>query len=146
VPEGGSRKSKSSKKSKKRSKTSKSPRNDRDGDSASSPRDSTSTFEPLGSPQSPQQTGPMKKLDEIAGDLKNKWLPLCNEFIAAPPTDAKKREEEHRRLSESLLQQILLKLDGVETEGIAEVRTKRKALVTEVQNLLKTLDATKSSK
>jgi hypothetical protein len=146
VPEGGSRKSKSSKKGKKRSKTSKSPRNDRDADSTTSPRDSNSTFEPMGSPQSPQQTGPMEKLDEIAGDLKNKWLPLCNDYIADPPTDIKKREEEHRRLSESLLQHIILKLDGVETEGIAEVRTRRKALVTEVQNLLKTLDVTKASK
>ena len=118
-------------------------------DSASSPRDSNSTFDPSRSPQSPAPastaTGPMKKLEELAAELNNKWLPLCNEYILHPPADAKKREEEHRRLSESLLQQILLKLDGVETEGIAEVRSRRKDLVRETQTLLKTLDTTKNA-
>lgn len=117
-----------------------------DGESASSPRDSTSTFDPPRSPEpsaAAANSGPMKKLDDIALQFTTKWLPLCDKYVAAPPSDAKKREEEHRRLSESILQQILLKLDAVETDGINEVRTKRKELVKTVQETLRALDAAK---
>ncbi|KAG9252941.1 BAG domain-containing protein [Emericellopsis atlantica] len=117
-----------------------------DGESASSPRDSNSTF---GSPRSPPAGGPgtesLRKLDELATEFRTKWLPLCVQYTASTPKDAKKREEEHRRISESVLQHILLKLDGVETDGIDEVRTRRKALVREVQEVLKGIDAAKAS-
>ncbi|KFA76518.1 hypothetical protein S40288_01578 [Stachybotrys chartarum IBT 40288] len=109
-----------------------------DSDLASSPRDSNSTLNPPKSP--PAASGPMKKLDTLAGALANEWLPRCDAYIASPPSDPKKSEEEHRKLSESLLQQILLKLDEVDTEGIVEVRARRKELVTQVQALLKKLD------
>jgi hypothetical protein len=135
-------------KSSRRRKNKKSKKTDKDdgADSASSPRDSTSTFDPSRSPQSPTPAdAKMQKLDELAAELNTKWLPLCKEYIANPPADPKKREEEHRRLSESLLQQILLKLDGVEPEGIVEVRARRKELVKDTQTILKTLDVTKNS-
>lgn len=84
--------------------------------------------------------GPLRKLDELRSEFNDKWLPMCKQFIASPPADPKKKEEEHRRLSESILAQILLKLDGVETEGIAEVRARRKEQVKEAQATLKELD------
>lgn len=112
------------------------------GDSASSPRDSTSNVE-ASSPT--PGTGPMKKLDELSDEFTKNWLPLCDNFIASPPSDPKKREDEHRKYSESLLQIVLLKLDAVDTEGIAEVRARRKALVKKVQETLKALDAAKAS-
>ncbi|TWU77778.1 hypothetical protein ED733_008700 [Metarhizium rileyi] len=113
-----------------------------DGDSTSSPRDSTSNVE-ASSPT--PGAGPMKKLDELSNELTQNWLPLCDKFIASPPDDAKKREDEHRKYSESLLQIILLKLDEVDTEGIAEVRARRKELVKKVQETLRALDAAKAS-
>jgi hypothetical protein len=82
----------------------------------------------------------MAKLDELRAEFTGKWLPLSRQFIAAPPADPKKKEEEHRKLSESVLQQILLKLDGVETDGNPEIRARRKEQVKEAQALLKELD------
>ncbi|KAI5458493.1 BAG domain-containing protein [Mariannaea sp. PMI_226] len=113
---------------------------------SSSPRTSTST---LASPKSPVDpstlTGPMKVLYDLGTEFTTKWLPLCEQYIAAPPSEAKKREEEHRKLSETIMQQIVLKLDSVESEGIAEVRARRKELVKHVQDTLKRLDAAKDS-
>ncbi|KAH6889691.1 BAG domain-containing protein [Thelonectria olida] len=111
---------------------------------SSSPRTSTST---LASPKSPVDpstlTGPMKVLHELASEFNTKWLPLCDQYCASTPPDSKKREEEHRKLSETVMQQIILKLDGVDSEGIPEVRTRRKELVQHVQATLKRMDIAK---
>ena len=69
---------------------------------------------------------------------------MCAQFVLEPPSDKKKLEDEHRKISESVMQHILLKLDGVETDGIAEIRTRRKELVKEVQEALKKIDAVKA--
>lgn len=114
-----------------------------DGDSTTSPRDSASNLDP----QSPAGAGSeaLKKLDELSADFRNNWQPLCAKFISAPPSDDKKREDEHRRLSESVMQHILLKLDGVETDGIPEIRSRRKELVKQVQEVLRGLDGVKAA-
>lgn len=118
---------------------------------ASSPRDSASTFEPPKSPPPPQFTlsgatsGPLKQLDDITNEFVTKWLPLCDNYLLDPPTDPKKRDDEHRKISETIMQQILLKLDCVESEGIAEVRPRRKALIQHVQDTLKKLDVVRDS-
>lgn len=122
-----------------------------DGDSLSgSPRDSASTFDHPRSPPAPPTSsgatsGPMKVLDDLAVEYQIKWLPLCSDYIASPPSDPKKREEDHRRLSESIMMHIMLKLDGVEAEGMPEVRARRKELVKQVQKTLKDLDVAKES-
>lgn len=117
-----------------------------ESDIASSARDSASNLEAPNSPSSVASSGPMKVLDELRNEFKTKWAPLGLEYISSPPEDEKKRVDEHRKLSESIMQHILLKLDGVETEGIPEVRTRRKELVRQVQDLLKELDVAKGSK
>lgn len=109
-----------------------------DGDSASSPRDDATSPRP---PLPPAASAALKRIEELSSEFTSKWLPLCVQYTAAPPPDPKAREEEHRKLSETLLQNILLKLDGVETDGVAEVRTRRKELVHHVQEVLKGLDA-----
>lgn len=122
-----------------------------DGDSLSgSPRDSASTLDHPRSPPAPPTSsgatsGPMKVLDDLAVEYQIKWLPLCSDYIASPPSDPKKREEEHRKLSESIMMHIMLKLDGVEAEGMPEVRARRKELVRQVQKTLKDLDIAKES-
>lgn len=114
-----------------------------DGDSATSPRDSNSHS------KSPPPPAPgsvaLKQIEDFATEFKTKWLPQCVQYTAAPPTDPKIRDEEHRKLSEMLMQNIILKLDGVETEGVPEVRVKRKELVGSVQDVLKGLDAAAKS-
>lgn len=115
-----------------------------EGNSTTSPRDSNSNFEIPNSPSSVASSGPMRILDELSNEFKTKWQPLCVQFLASPPGDAKRLTDEHRKLSESIMMHILLKLDGVETDGVPEIRAKRKDLVRQVQDILKELDVAKS--
>ncbi|KAH7152752.1 hypothetical protein EDB81DRAFT_432962 [Dactylonectria macrodidyma] len=138
-------KSRNKKRNKKRNSKKK---GDGDGSSAaaSSPRGSNST---LATPKSPVPTapltGPLKVLQDLSNEFNTKWLPLCDDFTAAPPSDPKKCEDEHRKLSETIMLHIVLKLDGVDSEGNPEVRTRRKELVQHVQAALKRLDVAKDS-
>lgn len=145
---GDDRPSKSSKKKRKakKKKADKGP----DGNSTSSPRDSTSAFEgPNSPPGSSVGSGPgskaNKQLEDLETEFRTKWQPLFREFIKNTPADAKKRDDEHRRLSESVMQHVILKTDGVETEGIPEIRQRRKDLVQEVQAALKEIDKAKGA-
>ncbi|KXH25598.1 BAG domain-containing protein [Colletotrichum nymphaeae SA-01] len=114
--------------------------------SNTSPRDSASNLgvpgqERQSSPSPSKANGPHAKLDAIAAKFEADLRQPCEDYIASPPTDPKKREEEHRKLSETTMQHVLLKLDEVETEGDQDARMKRKALVQTVQDVLKRLDA-----
>lgn len=115
------------------------------GDDSSSTRDSASNAEQPSSSGAPVGSASMKKLADLSREFNETYLPMCKSYIESPPSDPKKRDDEHRKLSETLLQHIILKTDGVETEGNPEIRTKRKALVRDVQDLLKQLDAAKAS-
>jgi hypothetical protein len=84
--------------------------------------------------------GPTEKLNSIAMHFTTKLLPLCSDFTASPPSDPKKREDEHRRISETVMQQVILKLDEVDTQGQEEARARRKELVRHVQSVLKEMD------
>ncbi len=60
---------------------------------------------------------PMDKLESIAAKFRTEFVPQCFAFTSAPPADSAKRQFEHKRLTEMILAQVLLKLDAVETEG-----------------------------
>jgi hypothetical protein len=94
---------------------------------------------PSPKPQAAPMTA-MEKLDGLLSTFHTKYVPECITYISKPPSDKAKREFDHKRLSETILAQILLKLDAVETEGNPEARQKRKDVVREVQNLLNKLD------
>lgn len=82
----------------------------------------------------------MGKLDTIASKFHTEFVPQAVQYMNHPPDEKTKREFEYKKLSESILTQIIFKLDSVETEGDGEARLKRKALVKEVQGLLNRLD------
>lgn len=85
-------------------------------------------------------SGPSEKLDAIRSHFDSKLLPLCRQFINNPPAEKKKCEDEHRKLSETVMQHTLLKLDEVDTGGDPDIRAKRKELVKYVQDVLGQLD------
>jgi serine/threonine protein kinase len=85
------------------------------------------------------------KLDTIASKFRTEFVPTAIQFMNNPPEQGAKRDYEYNKLSETILTQIIFKLDDVETEGDQEARLKRKALVKEVQGTLNKLDEVMST-
>lgn len=89
-------------------------------------------------PTSPRT--PLETLDAISYNYQTNFLPKCISFTTHPPSDEKTRDLEYKKLSETILQQVLLQLDAVVTDGDEELRAKRKQLVNETQAMLLKLD------
>ena len=86
---------------------------------------------------------PGEMLESIELNFTDSLLPLIEVFLASPPNDKKARDQEYKKLSETTLAQVLIKLDGVETMGDDHLRNKRRELVKYVQSWLNKLDAYK---
>ncbi|KAJ5085446.1 hypothetical protein N7532_010217 [Penicillium argentinense] len=84
--------------------------------------------------------GALEQVSALVGYLQKEITPLCDEYVADPPAEAKKREFEHKKLSETILAQVLLKADGIEPDGDVTIRNARKALIKEAQANLDRLD------
>ena len=82
---------------------------------------------------------PLDKLNALS-DALNALLPSARTYLAQPPADPAKCEFEYRRLTETILAQVVLKVDGVETEGDETARARRKELVKEAQGWMDGLD------
>lgn len=83
---------------------------------------------------------PIEEIDFLSHKFRTELVPQGLEFMSNTPADVKKREIEHRRSSETILTQILMKVDAVEVEGDMTARMKRKELAKEVQVFLNDLD------
>ncbi|KAI0404015.1 BAG domain-containing protein [Xylaria palmicola] len=109
-----------------------------DGDSRRTTPDPSRHPSRVPSPAVP--SGAMEKLAAIRSHFDTELLPLCNQFSRHPPKDAKKCEDEHRKISETVMQHVVLKLDEIDTGGDPNIRAKRKDLVNYVQEVLKEMD------
>lgn len=85
-------------------------------------------------------SGLMKELEDVYEEYLNKWVPLCSEVLMSPPSKTKKGKKDNRKLSEDIINHVLLKLDAIDTAGIPEVRARRKEIVREVQKTLTDLE------
>lgn len=83
---------------------------------------------------------PLETFDAISYNYHTNILPKCDSFTTNPPTDEKTRDLEYKKLSETVLQQVILKLDAIEIDGDEELRAKRKQVVRETQITLDKLD------
>lgn len=82
----------------------------------------------------------IEEIDFLSNKYRTELVPQGVEFISNTPADAKKRDFEYRRINETILTQILLRSDAVDTEGDTDARMKRKELTKEVQGFLNALD------
>jgi hypothetical protein len=90
--------------------------------------------------------GPIEKLNSIAAHFEAKLRPPCYNFIDSPPSDPKKLKDDHRRISETVMQQVLLKLDEVDVAAEEGARTLRKQIISGVQGILKRMDDIEAGK
>lgn len=109
-----------------------------DGDSSRTSPDPSRHPSRVPSPAVP--SGPIEKLEAIRSHFDSELLPNCHQFLHHPPKDAKKCEDEHRKITETVMQHVLLKLDEVDTGGDPNIRARRKDLVNYVQDILKQID------
>ncbi|KAF3929347.1 hypothetical protein AA313_de0210240 [Arthrobotrys entomopaga] len=84
---------------------------------------------------------PLEKIALVRKHITGTVLPLVETFERNPPQDEGKRKEEHHRLGETILGEML-KLDSVDVDGEdgAEVRRRRKEMVKELHAILERLD------
>ena len=117
-------------------------REDRDGNLGVPVSQGSSRSESPGTARQPETA--IEKIAALRQTL-HKFRPEVDAFKDSPSSDQAKKEYEHKRLSETILTQVLLKLDAVETEGDTDARNRRKELVHETQMVLQELDAVMKS-
>ena len=97
--------------------------------SPSNPPQPQPTKSPPPAAQSQPKT-PAETIDAISRTLQTEFLPKVRALLDNPPSDAKTRQYESKKLSEGILTQVLFKLDGVVTDDEA-VKARRKECVKE---------------
>ena len=82
------------------------------------------------------------KIQTMRYEFHNEWAPAIQRFIRAPPSDKDERVKEYRRLSEIAYKKVFEPGDAIEPDGPDkdEIRTTRKTLYKEAQQILNELD------
>lgn len=80
------------------------------------------------------------KIQALQDQFYDKWEPECREFVLFPPQGFTPREKEYRRLSESVMRNIIEAADAVEVGDDVLARRIRRDLIREAQELLHQID------
>lgn len=83
---------------------------------------------------------PLDKVNALRAYFQTELFPLYQRFVSNPPADTKARDTEYRKVNVSIVDQVFLKADGIESEGNSDVRDARRALIKEAQACLTELD------
>ncbi|TGZ79626.1 hypothetical protein EX30DRAFT_80234 [Ascodesmis nigricans] len=105
---------------------------------AGRPAEPTPASRPSPSPAPKKPTGPNEIIEAVRDEMNGKLLPMVDEFISNPPGTTEKAEDMHKRLTETIMTE-LLRLDGASSDD-PEIRQRRKDLVKSIQGTLEKLD------
>jgi len=83
---------------------------------------------------------PYEEVEFLSNKFRTELVPQGLEFISDTPDDARKRDLEYKKISETILAQIVMQLDEIDPRGDDDVRNMRRQLITEVQSFLEDLD------
>lgn len=97
---------------------------------------------PSPSPAPKVQLTPREKIQEALDYVKRELEEPINKFVKSPPKDADQRTDQHRRLSEMVLQKMFA-LDDVDVSEDPDLRTFRKEAINKFHNYHAALDKAK---
>lgn len=93
---------------------------------------------PAASPVPKKPNGPSELIEAVREEMEVKLKPLIEDFVSNPPETDEKAKDMHRRLTETVMTE-LLRLDGAVSDE-PEIRQRRKDLVKSIQGTLESLD------
>ncbi|MCJ1453721.1 hypothetical protein MMC28_004069 [Mycoblastus sanguinarius] len=83
---------------------------------------------------------PLEELDFLSNKFRSELLPQGLGFISNTPVDSQRRDFEYKKISETVMTQILFKLDALDINGDESARYIRKEIVKEATGFLERLD------
>ncbi|KAL5598786.1 hypothetical protein BROUX41_003881 [Berkeleyomyces rouxiae] len=127
----------------KKSKSKKKTRSGNDSDVADHPIPSSSSRAETSKAQPTKPLSPIDQINSIEEWFDTELLDMCQVFMKTPPADSKKREQEWRRLTETTMQHVTLKLDGIDHNGNDAARSRRKEVHQRIEGYMRMLDEAK---
>ncbi|KAI9934241.1 hypothetical protein ASPWEDRAFT_107868 [Aspergillus wentii DTO 134E9] len=83
---------------------------------------------------------PLDQANALHSYFRSELQGGAEKYVTNTPTEPKARDFEHKKWSETILAQVILKADGIDVTGNEDARAARRALVKEAQTMLNQLD------
>jgi hypothetical protein len=83
----------------------------------------------------------LEKVRALSSYFEDSLLPVCNSYLVNLPADPKRRKLEHAKLSETILNHVLLGADSIDVED-ETTRAMRRRLIEDAQWTLDRIDET----
>ncbi|KAK9316785.1 hypothetical protein V1522DRAFT_349101 [Lipomyces starkeyi] len=89
-------------------------------------------------------TDPIERIDNVLNAAAAELVPKIDQFVTSPPADASDKSDEHRILSELILQRLFA-LDEIDTHENPEARRRRKEAVNKLHEYQARVDGAMST-